>query len=156
MDNRNSFTDLEYSLRKQAGRREKMLTKLDEIIPWDEMEAIVEPYYPSGRRGRPVKPLKIMLRMYFVQNWFGLSGSAIEDAVYDSYAIRKFVGITFWEEQAPDANTLYRFKRLLKKNGLDQRINELAKEKLDAAGVKVFPGKISEPFLKEKNSTRSK
>ena len=93
---------------------------MDEIIPWDEWISIIIPYYPSGKRGRPPIGIEIKLRMYLLQVWFNLSDEGTEDAIYDSYAMRKFVGINFLEEDVPDATTLLKFRRLLEKHGLNK------------------------------------
>lgn len=148
MDTRNSFTDIEYSLRKQTGKRGEFLKRIDPVIPWDRLVDAVRPYYPSGRRGRPAKPLEVMIRMYFLQQWFGLSAAGLEDAAYDSYAFRKFIGISFLEEQVPDADTLCRFKRLLLKNGLDKELNSAVDDALKSAGMKLTPGTVAEPQLR--------
>ena len=148
MDTRNSFTDIEYSLRKQTGKRGEFLKRIDPIIPWEQLVDAVQPYYPSGKRGRPAKPLEVMIRMYFLQQWFGLSAAGLEDAAYDSYAFRKFIGISFLEEQVPDADTLCRFKRLLRKHERDVNINSVVDDALKAAGMKLTAGTVTEPQLR--------
>ena len=115
-----TFSDYEYSNRKRKTRREEFLEIMDEIIPWDEWVSIIVPYYPSGKRGRPPIGIEIKLRMYLLQVWFNLSDEGTEDAIYDSYAMRKFVGINFLEEDVPDATTLLKFRRLLEKHGLNK------------------------------------
>ena len=96
-----TFSDLEYSNRKRKTNRERFLDIMEEIIPWDEWGEFVAPYYPSGKRGRPTKGIEKMLRMYLLQIWFNLSDEGTEDAIYDSYAMRKFVGINFWRKMCP-------------------------------------------------------
>ena len=115
-----TFSDYEYSNRKRKTKREEFLEIMDEIIPWEEWVSIIAPYYPSGKRGRPPIGIEIMLRMYLLQVWFNLSDEETEDAIYDSYAMRKFVGINFLEEDVPDATTLLKFRRLLEKHGLNK------------------------------------
>ena len=115
-----TFSDYEYSNRKRKTKREEFLEIMDEIIPWEEWVSIIAPYYPSGKRGRPPIGIEIMLRMYLLQVWFNLSDEGTEDAIYDSYAMRKFVGINFLEEDVPDATTLLKFRRLLEKHGLNK------------------------------------
>lgn len=115
-----TFSDFEYSNRKRKTRREEFLEIMEEIIPWDEWVSVIEPFYPSGKRGRPPKGIEKMLRMYLLQVWFNLSDEGTEDAIYDSYAMRKFVGINFLEEDAPDATTLLKFRRLLEQHGLNK------------------------------------
>lgn len=115
-----TFSDIEYSGRKHKTKREEFLEIMDEIIPWEEWVSVIVPYYPSGKRGRPTKGIEKMLRMYLLQVWFNLSDEGTEDAIYDSYAMRKFVGINFLEEDAPDATTLLKFRRLLEEHKLNK------------------------------------
>ena len=79
---------------------------MDEIIPGEEWVDKSKPYYPAGKRGRPPMGIEKMLRMYLLQIWFNLSDPATEDAIYDSYAMRKFTGIDFMTEAVPDETTL--------------------------------------------------
>lgn len=89
--------------RKKVTKREEFLESMDKMIPWDDWVNIIAPYYPSGKRGRPVRGIETMLRMYLMQNWFNLSDAAIEDTIYDSYAMRSFMRLDFSCEQVPDA-----------------------------------------------------
>ena len=88
-----TISDVEYSARKRKTKREEFLEIMDEIIPWEEGVEHIKPYYPSGKRGRPPKGIEKMLRMYLLQCWFNLSDEGVEDTIYDSYAMRKYVGI---------------------------------------------------------------
>lgn len=115
-----TFTDIEYSFRKKKTKREEFLEIMDEIIPWDEWVDVIKPYYPKGKRGRPPMGIEKMLRMYLLQIWFNLSDPATEDAIYDSYAMRKFTGIDFMTEAVPDETTLCKFRHLLEANGLNK------------------------------------
>ena len=120
MKKQETFTDIEYSFRKKKTKREEFLEIMDEIIPWDEWVGVIEPYYPKGKRGRPPMGIEKMLRMYLLQIWFNLSDPATEDAIYDSYAMRKFTGINFMTEAVPDETTLCKFRHLLEANGLNK------------------------------------
>jgi len=120
MKKQETFTDLEYSFRKKKTKREEFLEIMDEIIPWDEWVDVIVPYYPGGKRGRPPMGIERMLRMYLLQIWFNLSDPATEDAIYDSYAMRKFAGIDFMTENVPDETTLCKFRHLLEENGLNK------------------------------------
>ena len=115
-----TFTDIEYSYRKKKTKREEFLEIMEEIIPWDEWVGVIEPYYPKGKRGRPPMGIEKMLRMYLLQIWFNLSDPATEDAIYDSYAMRKFTGIDFMTETVPDETTLCKFRHLLETNDLNK------------------------------------
>ena len=86
-----TLSDLEYSNRKRKTKREQFLEMMDQIIPWEHWVEIIKPYYPSGKRGRPPMGIETMLRMYLMQDWFNLADEAIEDAIYDSYAMRSFM-----------------------------------------------------------------
>ena len=115
-----TFTDIEYSFRKKETKREEFLEIMGKIIPWNEWVGVIKPYYPKGNRGRPPMGIEKMLRMYLLQIWFKLSDSATEDAIYDSYAMRKFTGIDFMTEAVPDETTLCNFRHLLEATGLNK------------------------------------
>ena len=86
---------------------------MDTIVPWAELCAVIEPHYPKAGKGRPPIGLERMLRMYFVQHWFNLADEAREEALLDSTALRRFVGIDLGSERVPDGTTLLKFRRLL-------------------------------------------
>jgi IS5 family transposase len=85
---RPTFSDVEYGMRKRTTKRDEFLHIMDESIPWDEWVAYIAPHYPKGKRGRPPMGIEKMLRMYLLQCWFNLSDEGLEDAIYDSYAMR--------------------------------------------------------------------
>jgi IS5 family transposase len=118
-----SFSDLEYAAKKKMTRRDRFLSEIETITPWAALVAEIEPFYPKDEgRGRPPIGLERMLRMYVAQQCFGFSDEGIEDALYDSQAIRGFVGIDLSREAAPDATTLLKFRRLLEKHKLTEHI----------------------------------
>ena len=118
-----SFSDLEYAAKKRVTRRDRFLGEIDKVTPWSALVAEIEPFYPKGSgRGRPPIGVERMLRMYIAQQCFGLSDEGIEDAIYDSQAIRGFVGIDLSRESAPDATTLLKFRRLLEQHQLTRSI----------------------------------
>jgi IS5 family transposase len=118
-----SFSDLEYAAKKKVTRRDRFLGEINAVTPWAALVAEIEPFYPKGEgRGRPPVGVERMLRMYIAQQCFGLSDEGIEDAIYDSQAIRGFVGIDLSRESAPDATTLLKFRRLLEVHQLTERI----------------------------------
>lgn len=142
MKRQQTFTDLEYSCRKKKTKREEFLEIMEEIIPWDEWVEIIVPYYPSGKRGRPPMGIERMLRMYLLQIWFNLSDPATEDAIYDSYAMRKFTGIDFATENVPDETTLCKFRHLLEENGLNKLFFEAINRVMVATGHMMKGGTI--------------
>ena len=89
-----SFSELEYAAKKHQTRRDRFLAEIEAVTPWKSLTSLIEPHYPSsGGRDRPTVGLERILRMYVAQQCFGLSDEATEDAIYDSQAIRRFVGI---------------------------------------------------------------
>ena len=120
MQRQGSFADLEASGQRRRTRRERFLEQMEAIVPWREWVAPVESHYPDGRRGRRPVGCERMLRMYLLQVWFHLSDEACEDAVLDSRAMQRFVGIDMMSEQVPDATTLLKFRHLLEGEGLGE------------------------------------
>lgn len=152
-----SFSDMEYNCRKKKTKREEFLEIMDEIIPWDEWVAVIEPYYPNGKRGRPPKGIEKMLRMYLLQCWFNLSDQAVEDAIYDSYAMRKFMGINFLEEDAPDATTLLKFRHLLEEHKLNKLFFEAINRVMVESGHIMKGGTIVDAtIINAPSSTKNK
>ena len=137
-----TFTDVEYSRRKVKTRREEFLDTMDQMIPWADWTEMIRPYYPSGRRGRPTRGIETMLRMYLLQNWFNLSDVGIEEAIYDSYAMRSFMRIDFTSEQVPDATTLLKFRHLLEKHRIGEQIFADVNARLERAGLMMHGGSI--------------
>jgi IS5 family transposase len=99
-------------------RRAQFLSEMDRFVPWTELTAVVETVYPKASEagGRPPIPLKRMLRVYFLQLWFNLSDPAVEEALYDSVAMRSFAGIDLGQEGAPDETTVCKFRHLLEQH----------------------------------------
>lgn len=129
-----SFTDVEYGGRRKVSKREQFLDVMEEIIPWDEWVNLVKPHYYAGERGRPPVGIEKMLRMYLLQSWFNLSDEGVEDAVFDSYAMRKFMKLDFMQENAPDATTLLHFRRILEESALGKAMFEAINRALEAGG----------------------
>ena len=129
-----TLSDMEYSNRKKKTKREEFLEIMEEIIPWDEWVGIIRPYYPAGKRGRPPIDLEQMLRMYLLQIWFNLSDPGTEDAIYDSYAMRKFVGIDFLTDSVPDETTLCNFRHLLEEHKLNKLFFDAINRVMEASG----------------------
>lgn len=138
-----SFSSLEYAGKKRKTRREKFLGEMQQVVPWTALIALIEPRYPSsGRVGRPPIGVPRMLRMYFLQQWYSLSDEGLEDALYDSQAMREFVGIDLAREQVPDATTLLKFRRLLEDNQLTQAIFEQVNAHLGQRGLLMREGTL--------------
>ena len=101
MQRQGSFGEAEYAGKKKQTRRDKFLAEMNAVVPWSRLVACLAPLYPKGERGRPPIPLERMLRVYFVQQWYGLADEAVEDALYDSQALRGFAGIALTSSNSP-------------------------------------------------------
>ncbi|WP_420029049.1 IS5 family transposase [Pseudomonas syringae] len=144
-----TFSELEYTGKKKQTRRDRFLADLEQLVPWAHLEAQVAPFYSNtaGKRGRPAIGVSRMLRMYVVQQCFGFSDEGCEDAVYDSQAIRGFMGIDLGRESAPDATTLLRFRRLLEANQLTRLLFETINQHLASRGLLLKEGTIVDATL---------
>ncbi len=104
------FAQAEFADKKKTTRPEKFLARMEAVIPWAKLLAVLTPHYPKGERGRPPIGLERMLRVYFLQQWYGLADEALEDALYDSQALRGFARIDLATDGVPDATTLLKFR----------------------------------------------
>lgn len=140
-------------------RRAQFLSDMDRILPWPELVAVVEPVYPkvSELGGRPPMPIERMLRIYFLQLWFNLSDPAVEEALYDSVAMRSFAGIDLGAEAAPDETTVCKFRHLLEKHKLGKRLLVAVNEYLRRNGIKIANGTIVDAtIISAPSSTKNK
>jgi len=143
-----SFSTFEYESKKKQTRRDRFLGELERAVPWQVLEEVIVPYYPKGEgTGRPAIGLLRMLKITVAQNCFGLSDEGMEDAIYDSQAIRKFVNIDLSRESAPDATTILKFRHLLERHNLTKAIFEKINEHLAAKGLLLREGTIVDATL---------
>ena len=121
MQSQISFSQAEFAKKKKQTRREIFWAKMEQVVPWIRLREVISPHYPkSGQRGRPPIGLERMLRMYFVQQWYGLADEAVEDAIDDSQALRQFLDIDLSQQSVPDATTLMGFRHLLEAHNLTE------------------------------------
>src|SRR4051794_28683396 len=125
-------------------RRAKFLAEMDQVVPWRELCAVVEPFYPRAGNGRPPIGLERMLRLHFLQHWFNLSDPAAEEALYDSLSMRRFVGIDLGREPVPDETTILNFRHLLERHDLGKPLFDRVNEHLASRGLKGAGGTIPE------------
>jgi transposase, IS5 family len=147
MTHQTSFSQAEFADKKKITRREKFLARMEEIIPWASLLAVLEPFYPKGERGRPPVGLERMLRMYFLQQWYGLADEALEDALYDSQALRGFARIDLSADGVPDATTLLKFRRLLETHDLCKGLFAAINADLSARGLLLREGTLVDATL---------
>lgn len=152
-----SLTDGFEKFRKKT-RKEQFLDDMETIIPWKELCGAIEPYYPNPQ-GAGRRPIGIdrMLRIYFLQHWFNMSDPAAEEAIYDSRAMRQFVGIDLGEEPAPDETTICKFRHLMESHNLGDRLFHLVNQYLQENGLKVNRGTIVDASITNApSSTKNK
>jgi IS5 family transposase len=132
---------------RRPTRRDVFLATMEQIVPWADLCQVIEPHYPKRGNGRPPVGLERMLRMYFVQHWFNLADEACEEALLDSTALRRFVGIDLGCERAPDGTTLLKFRRLLERHQLGEQLFATVGQILQQRGLKVGTGTIVDATL---------
>lgn len=142
-----TFSSIGFEVHHKATRREKFLAEMDAVVPWASLCALIEPHYPSGERGRPPIGIERMLRIYFLQQWFNMSDPQAEDSLYDSAAMRNFVGIDLGREAAPDETTICKFRHLIEDRGLGKKMLTAVNDHLKAKGIKIGTGTIMDATL---------
>jgi len=123
-------------------RRVAFLAEMERVVPWPALCGLIEPFYPKPGQGRPPVGVERMLRIYFLQHWFNLSDPAAEEALYDSQAMRRFVGIDLGREPVPDETTMCRFRHLLETHDLGRRLFDEVQLHLAAEGLRIATGTI--------------
>src|SRR4030042_1065926 len=158
-----SFASLAYENKKKTTRREKFLEEMNQVIPWEELLRIVKKYYPILSNGRQPMPLERMLRIYFMQQWYGLSDPAMEDALYDIESLRRFADIDIAVDVIPDETTILHFRHLLEKHDLTKKIFEKTQRYLSERGLLLREGTIVDATIinapsstKNRDKTRDK
>lgn len=146
---------------RKPTRRELFLAEMEHVIPWQELTAAIEPVYPKAGNGRRPIGLERMLRIYFLQHWFNLSDPGAEEALYESRSMCRFVGIDLGKEPVPDETTICKFRHLLERNGLGDKIFKEVAKFLKVNGFKIANGTIvdatiihSPPSTKNKDKAR--
>ena len=147
MTHQPSFAQAEFATKKKITRREKFLARMETLIPWAKLLAVIEPFYPKGERGRPPVGLERMLRVYFLQQWYGLADEAREDALYDSQALQGFARIDLQSEGVPDATTLLKFRHLLETHNLCKGLFAAINADLTARGLLLREGTLVDATL---------
>lgn len=123
-------------------RREQFLEEMEAVMPWSELLALVAPYYSTGETGRKPVGLEIMLRVYFLQQWFALSDPAAEDALYESAVLRRFANIDLGRAPAPDETTILNFRHLLEDHELCGEMLDTVNHYLESRGIRIATGTI--------------
>jgi IS5 family transposase len=161
MRRQGSFSQAEYAGKKKQTRRDRFLGEMEVVVPWARLVERLRPLYPKGERGRPPIGLERMLRIYFLQQWYGLADEALEDALYDSQALRGFTGIDLAVDPVPDATTVLHFRHWLERHDLTKALFEDIAAMLEERGLLMRQGTIVDatiiaapPSTKNKSKSR--
>ena len=128
-------------------RKAVFLAEMDTVVPWSRLEALIEPHYPKKGSGRPPMPLGTMLRIHFMQQWFGYSDPAMEEALHDVPLLRRFAGLDAFEDVMPDESTILRFRHLLEQHDLATAIFAEVAGPLSEKGMAMKRGTIVDATL---------
>ena len=135
-----SFATLSFETKKKQTRREVFLSEMEQVVPWSALEGLIEPHYPrEGRRGRPPMKLSTMLRIHFMQQCFGLSDLAMEEALFDTPMYRDFAGLDGMA-RLPDRLSILRFRHLLEHHRLAEQFLSVVNQQLAAKGYLLKEG----------------
>lgn len=162
MKRQRTFSGSGFDKYAKKTRRAQFLDDMDRVVPWQELVKVIEPYYPKGEgRGRPPFGIERMLRIHFLQHWFNLSDPGVEDALYDSNAMRQFANIDLGREPVPDETTVCKFRHLIERHNLAESIFKAVNEYLSSNGMKINSGTIVDATIIDaptstKNSTKTR
>ena len=138
--------DLGLNLTTKRTRKREFLAEMERVVPWAALIALIAPYAPEGKRGRPPFAVETMLRIHFMQQWFTLSDPAMEEALHDVPLFREFAGLN-WDTAVPDETTILRFRRLLEEHKLSAQILAVVNELLSAKGLLLRAGTVVDATL---------
>lgn len=151
-----SFSEAEQMNKKRKTRREKFLDRMKKLVPWGMLEELIEPFYYKRVTGRPPYPLKVMLRIHAMQLFYNLSDPAMEDALYEIESMRRFAGLSL-SGALPDETTILKFRHLLEKHGLSQKLFEGINGELRRQGLLLQQGTLVDAsILSAPSSTKNR
>ena len=149
-----SFADLAWAAKKKQTKRERFLAEMEQVVPWKRLVSLIEPHYPTaGGTGRQPMPLERMLRIYFMQQWYALSDPGMEEALYDVESMRRFAGVELSVDPVPDETTILKFRHLLERAGLTERIFAEVAALLAERGLLMRSGTIVDATIIEAPSS---
>ncbi len=151
-------SDLGLTLSTKRTRKREFLEEMQRVVPWSELIALIAPHYPKGKTGRPPMGIATMLRIHFLQQWFGLSDPAMEEALHDVPLYREFADLEGPMRRLPDESTILRFRHLLEKEELAAPMLATVNRVLQAHGLMLKAGTVVDATLisapsSTKNST---
>ena len=142
-----SFATLDHRNKKKRAKREAFLAEMEAVVPWALLLALIEPYYPKAGNGRRPYPLVVMLRIYFLQQWYQLSDPGAEEALYDIQSMRAFAGLELGRDAIPDETTVLNFRHLLERHDLTKSMFDAVSSHLEDKGALLRGGTIMDATL---------
>ena len=156
MSHQLTFADSEFSSKRRQTRKEIFLSRMEHILPWQDMTAVIEPFYPKAGNGRRPYPLETMLRIHCMQHWYNLSDGAMEDALYEIASMRLFARLSL-DSALPDRTTIMNFRHLLEQHQLARQLFKTINRWLAEAGVMMTQGTLVDATIIEApSSTKNK
>lgn len=141
----------------EKNRKQRFLKEMEECLPWEFLEEILNEYWTESKNGRKKYPLRKMLKIYFLQQWYNLGDPTVEAEIYDSIAFRLFLGINDLGEAIPDETSILRFRRFLEENNLQEELFKGTKNLLASEGYLLKKGSIVDATItKASSSTKNK
>ncbi len=137
-----SFSSLAYNNKKITTKRERFLNEMNQVIPWERLLKIIEPHYPRAGNGRPPILMAMMLRIYFLQQWYALGDQAAEESLYDMESMRRFAGLELIEDVILDETTILNFRHLIEKHNLSSALFDDINAYLVSQGIAVSKGSM--------------
>ena len=153
-----TFANTGFELVTKRTRKREFLEEMNLVVPWTDLVSLIEPFAPVGNTGRPPFPLSTMLRIHFMQQWFGLSDPAMEEALHDMALCREFAQLDAGATRLPDESTILRFRHLLEAHNLAAQMLASVNAKLIERGLLLKSGTVIDATLiaaptSTKNST---
>jgi IS5 family transposase len=137
---------LPLNLTLKKTRKQVFLEQMEQVVPWADLIALLAPYYPEGKNGRPPFPLMTMLRTHFMQQWFALSDPAMEEAFFDTPLYREFAQLEEFARM-PDESTILRYRHCLEEHRLADQILITVNDILTAKGLFLKAGTVVDATL---------
>jgi IS5 family transposase len=128
------------NLSTKKTRKREFLDDMGRVVPWKALVQIIEPYWPKSKTGRPPFAIETMLRIHYMQQWFGLSDPAMEEALHDVPLYLEFAQLSSGATRIPDESTILRFRHLLEKHDLAADMLRVVNDILEAKGLMLRTG----------------
>ena len=140
MSSTQSFLSL--ALNKKKLKCERFLNEMDQVIPWYKLINKVEKHYEEKKTGRNRTETKLLLKIYFLQQWYNLSDPGVEEAIYDRNSFQRFLSLDLLADNVPDETTILNFRHLLEENNLQEKFFIIMNKVLDKHNLIIKEGTI--------------